>query len=429
MTVAAATPLRLSMIARLAAGRGTFRLSVQLSTVVLLVVWGGEVFGRYANAMGLCAWLVFLPTAAEKAALKVLPRMRRLTSQVAALTVRIAVLPVIAIMLALLVSALLSPGSTLTLYLAAASWSISTGLLMTISGLNRLGGRPLLDASAFGMVGGLVLAGTSATWLFDWTPSVHLAVQLGGVLAIVACAMAALPAAWVRGQQPAPRRVLPAFGRSVWLLGLSELLDAAAPSAVYLVLALSGRTTDSGPLYLALMVAAMVGSFVLYQLKLHQPATSTRLRGAGGAAGRAQATRLLRVAERAGVGFAVLTAAYLLLPGGRPLLLDATGARFYLILFALLAVEMVVSSLVLYAAFLLENTNSRVLTLTSSAALLGFVAAGLIAAVAVPVLGAAGGVAALVLAVAVKAATLRRMLRRQPATSAIPSTPKRATIQ
>jgi hypothetical protein len=255
-------------------------------------------------------------------------------------------------------------------------------------------------------------------------------VLLAGVLAVVACAAAALPAAWVRGQRPAPRRVLPAFGRSVWLLGLSELLDAAGPSVVYLVLALSGRTTDSGPLYLALMVAAVVGSFVLYQLKLHQPATSTRLRGAGGAAGRAQATRLLRVAERAGLVFAVVTTACLLLPGGRSLLLDATGAWFYLLVLALLAVEMVVSSLVLYAAFLLENTNSRVLTLTSSAALLGFVATGLIAAVAVPVLGAVGGVAALVLAVAVKAFTLRRLLRRQQpqtATSTVPSIPKRAT--
>lgn len=412
MTVASATPLRLSMIARLAAGRGAFRLSMQLGAVVLIVVWGGEVFGRYANAMGLCAWLIFLPTAAEKAALKVLPRLRRLTPYVAMLAVRIAVLPVVVVMLALAVSAVVSPESTVTLYLAAASWSITTGLLMTISGLNRLSGRPALDATAFSVVAGVILAGTGATWLLSWTPAVHLLVQLGGLVVVVVLAATALPTSWVRRTERAPRRLLPAFGRSVWLLGVSELLDTAAPSVVYLMLALSGQTTDSGPLYLAFMVAAFVGSFIIYQLKLHQPVASAKLRGAGGAAGRTKAARLLCVAERAGAAFVVLTAVLLAFPGGRAMVVEDTGPRFYLVLLILLAVEIAVSSLVLYAAFLLENTNSRVLTLTSSAALVGFASAALLAVVAVPFLGAVGGVAALVLAVAVKASTLRRMLAR-----------------
>jgi len=410
MTVASTTPPRLSVMVRLAAGRGVFRLASQLMAVALVVVWGAESFGRFANAMGLCAWLLFVPTAAEKAALKVLPRLRSLTADVARLVIRLAAAPVLALVVASSVALVTAPQATVTLYLVTAAWSAATGLLMTVSGLQRLRGRPLLDAAAFGAMTAVILVGTAVTWVVDWSPTVHLSLVLGGLLAVTGYSLSALPRDWVLGARAA-RRLLPALGRSTWLLGLSELLDVAALSTVYLILALSGQTTDSGPLYLAVLVASMVGSLVLYQLKLYQPATSARLRGTGGANGRARTFRLLHTAERAGLAFAAVMAVLVALPWGRELL----ATESYVVLGAILAVEVAVSTLVMYANFLLENTNSSVLTITSVAAVVGLAATALIALAVVPWFGAAGGLIALVLAAAVKARTLRGLLlRRHP---------------
>ncbi|HEX6361131.1 hypothetical protein [Actinophytocola sp.] len=410
VTVASVAPPRLLDVVRLAAGRGVFRLASQLMAVALAVVWGAAVFGQFANAMGLCAWLLFVPTAAEKAALKALPRMRMLTPHVARLVVRIAAAPVLALLAAFVAAVTIDPSGTVALYLAAACWAAATGLLMTVSGLHRLRGRPLLDAGAFGVLTATVPAATTVTWLAGWTPIAHLSLLLTGLLAITASSLAALPRDWVLGGG-ANRKLLPALGRSVWLLGLSELLDVLALSTVYLALTLAGRTTDSGPLYLAVLVASMVGALLLYQLKLYQPATSARLRGTGGASGRARTFRLLRAAERGGLAFAAVVAAMMALPAGRAVL----ATESYAVLGAILAVEVVLSTMVIYANFLLENTNSSVLTLTSTAAVVGLLATGLIALAVVPWLGAAGGLTALVLATAVKARALRVLLvRRHP---------------
>lgn len=408
MTVASTAPPRLSVMVRLAAGRGVFRLASQLMAVVLAVVWGAESFGRFANALGLCAWLLFVPTAAEKAALKVLPRMRFLTADVARLVVRLAAAPVLALLAAAVVALTVSPQGTVTLYLVTAAWSAATGLLMTVSGLQRLHGKPMRDAAAFGAMTGVVLAGTAVTWVVGWSPTTHLSLLLAGLLVVTGYSLAALPRDWVIGTR-SERTLLPALGRSTGLLGLSELLDVAALSTVYLVLALSGQTTDSGPLYLAVLVASMAGSLVLYQMKLYQPATSARLRGTGGANGRARTFRLLRAAERGGLAFTVVMAVLVAIPSGRDLLTTES----YVVLGAILAVEVAVSTVVMYANFLLENTNSSVLRITSVAAFAGLAATALIALAAVPWLGAAGGLAALVLAAAVKARVLRGLLARR----------------
>lgn len=410
-----ATAPRLSEVVRLAAGRGVFRLSGQLAAVALALLWGDRLFGHYANAMGLCAWLVFLPTAAEKTALKVLPRLRVLGPRVASLTLRAAAAPVAVLLLALAAALVAGPGSTATLYLAAATWAAATGLLMTVSGLHRLRGRPLLDAGAFGALTGLVLAGTAATWLAGWSPTTHLLVQLAGVAAVTGYSLTRLPAAWTRPGRRGSGRAARAYTRSAWLLGVSELLEVAGMSAVYLVLALSGQVTDSGPFYLVLLAASTAGSFLLYQLKLHQPAVSVRLRGAGGAGGRTSALRRLRTAERAGLAFAVALAVLLAVPAGRAALPSEEGPALYLVLGVLVAVEIVVSFLVLHANFVLENTNSGILRITSATAVGGFAATVLFAVALVPWLGAVGGLVTLVLAATVKAGLLRRLLvRRHP---------------
>jgi hypothetical protein len=139
------------------------------------------------------------------------------------------------------------------------------------------------------------------------------------------------------------------------------------------------------------------------------------MRGTGAAAGRKRAVALLHAAERAGLVFGVLVAVSLAVPRTRSLLLEHGPVGSYVILAVLVVVETTLYAVVLYAGFLVENTNNSVLRLTSTAALLGLAATTLSSAFFVPVLGPTGGFVALILAIAVKAFALRRMLlRRHP---------------
>lgn len=399
---------RPAVVLRLLAGRGAFRVSVQVMGLVLITAWGARDYGRFANALGLMGWLNFVPSAVEKSALKSLPRLRLTRDAVAGLAVRLAAAPVLAVLAAMVVALVTAPRSAAALYLTAAAWSIAGGLLMTVSGLHRLRGKSTLDALAF--TAGAVVVGvvTCVTWAVRWSPETHLVLLLAGLLVLLGASVALLPRPWLRGGGTG-HRLLPAFGRSTVLLGLTELLDVIATSVVFAVLALSGRTTDSGPFYLALLVSSAFCSLLFYQLRLHQPAVSRRMRGTGAAAGRARAAVLLRFVERAGIAFAVLLGAGLAVPATRVLL---TAEDAYLALGVLVLVETALYAIGLYAGFLVENTNSKVLTLTSGTAVVSLAATVVAAALLVPPLGPVGGFAALVFALAVKAAVLRRLLRR-----------------
>jgi hypothetical protein len=334
---------------------------------------------------------------------------------VAGVALRVAAAPVPALLAPSVVVVLVAPDSAAALYLCTAVWWTGTGLLMTVSGLHRLSGRPALDAVAFGVAAALVAAATAVTWFAGLDPRTHMLVLPAGIAVIVVAATVALPRSWRRPRVAPRRRLVRGFLRSTWLLGLSELLDAATVSSVYLVLAAAGRVGDSGPFYLAMTVSAFLCSFLLYQLKLHQPAASVRLRGAGAAHGRARAVALLRAVEWSGVGVGVALAAALSLPAGRAVLTTSGGVSWFVVLAVLVLAEMVMAMLVMYAVFLVENTNSSVLRLTGSAAVIRFVANLLFAAALVPALGAVGGFTAIMLGLAAKASALRRMLvRRHP---------------
>lgn len=395
----AATMPRPATILRLVAGRGTFRIAVQVMAVALVTVWGADTFARFAGALGLCAWLTIATAMPEKAALKVLPRTRSLTPTLARMVLALAAAPALALLAALIPVALLAPTSTATIYLAAAAWAAGTGLLMTVSGLHRLRGRPSWDAAAFGAIAVVVLAVTALTLLIGWPPRVHLLLLVTGTVLVTACSAAALPRDWLRPRAGTSHRLLPALTRTTALLGVSDVADTLGTSVLYLMLAASGQLADSGPLYLALLASTAVCQLAFFLLRVAAPATSARLRGTGGDAGRTRARELLRRAELCGVGFAVLFAAIVFLPIPRIALLAG-----------LVCVELGLYLTVLYAGYLLENTNDRALVVTSTASLAGLLAAGLLAAALVPLLGAVGGIAVLILAVTVKAHTMRRML-------------------
>lgn len=408
--VTAAIP-RPTMILRLVAGRGAFRIGVQVMAVALVAVWGADAFGHYANALGLFAWLPLAIAAPEKTALKVLPRTRLLTPALARMTLALSAAPVLALLAVLVPVALAAPTSVLTTYLAAASWMALSGLLTTVSGLHRLRGRPGLDAVAFGASAGIVLAATAITSLVAWTPQFHLLLLVTGTAVVTGCALAALPRDWLRPVARWRHSLLRRLVRTTVMLGVSDVVDTLGTATLYLVLALSGRVTDSGPLYLALLGCTMVCQLVFYLLRVGQPTTSARLRGTGGTAGRIRASWLLKVAERYGLICGAAFALLALVPSVRDLVLgDGVALPVALGVVAFLEVGLFV--VVTYATYLLENTNDSILVVTASSAMLGLVAVVVLAVTLVPLLGAVGGLVVLVLALAVKAFTMRRMLLR-----------------
>ncbi|MFI7120640.1 hypothetical protein [Amycolatopsis sp. NPDC049868] len=402
-----------SMVLRLLAGRGVFRLAIQAMGLVLVTAWGAHDYGRFATALGLMAWLNFVPSAAEKSALKCLPRLRMTRDAVAALAVRVAVVPVLVVLAAMAVALIVAPDSDAALYLTAAGWSISGGLLMTVSGLHRFTGKSSLDALAF-TAGALVVgAVTVGTWFVRWSPLTHLGLLLGGILLILGFSAALLPKKWLRVERIDGHRLLPAFGRTTVLLGMTEVLDVLATSTVFGVLALAGRTVDSGPFYVALLASSAFCSLLFYQLRVHQPAISARLRGSGAAAGRARAAELLKLVERGALAFLVLVGIALAIPATRAVLTAEDTVGAYVVLGVFVLVETVLFAVRLYAGFLIENTNSKVLTLTASASIAGLAATPLAAAALVPAMGPVGGFAALVFAIGTRATVLRRLLRRR----------------
>jgi hypothetical protein len=409
-TVSAALP-RPAALLRLVAGRGMFRISAQLMAIALVGVWGGHTFAVFANAVGLFMWLPQTIAAPEKAALKVLPRTRLLTPVLARMVLVLAAAPVLALLAVLVAVTVVAPTSVAAVYLAAATWGCGNGLLMTVSGLHRLRGRPSLDAAAFGASAAVLVIATGTTWLVGWAPQLHLlSLVLGNVL-VTTAAIAALPSDWLRPGPGPQHRLFPKLIRTTALLGISDVVDVLSTSVVFLALAASGQIVDSGPLYLALLASAAVCQLIFFLLRVAQPATSARLRGTGGAAGRVRALGLLRRAERCGIGFAVVFAVAALVPGTRGWLLG-DGGSLPVVLGVLVCVELVLYVAMMYAGYLLENTNSAILVVTSSAALIGLLATGVFAAVLVPALGAVGGIAVLVLTYTVRAHVSRRMLLR-----------------
>lgn len=394
------------MVASLIAGRGGFRVANQLSVVALAVVWGTQTFGAYANAVGVCAWLIFVSAGAEKAALKLAPRHPRLTRDIVAQVILIACVPLAAALISLAAALLVAGAAAATVYLAAAAVSSCTGLLLVVAGLHRLSGRPGYDVAAFLVAAASIGVITTLTWALDLQPLAQLLMILAVSLTLLAMLLAALPANWRPGHRRRRGVVTKHVLQSSFLLGANDILDAAGISIVFAILAISGRTAQSGPLLLALIAAGAVGSLLVFLLRLAQPSVSLRQRGRGGQAGRRRAALLLQWAQWLGLAVAIALAVAVVVAttSGDGSALSSTGA-----LAVLVVAEILMFAVVSYAVFLVENTDHKVLKVTASAALVGFGATvGLGAALAW--FGAAGALGAVVVGLAVKATVLRHWL-------------------
>lgn len=389
---------RLVMV--LLAGRGAFRATSQLAPLVLAAAWGPARFGDYAGAIGVCAWAMFVAVSGEKAALKLLPRTRRLGPDVTRVILVVGGAPVAISLLAIGLALALSTGPVPMLVLTAMLWSTSVGLLQVAAGLHRLRGAAGYDAAAFVGLAAAVAVTTLLTAKSGWSPLTQLSLISAAALVVGLVSLVRLPdLALTRGGD---RRVTRGVLRACVLLGLPELLGSVTVAVCYLALTVTGQATENGPFYVAAVISGICSAAVIYLLRLGQPAVSTRLRGRAALTARTRAGQLLGVAIAVSAACAAAMAALLASGGspGRPLLA------------ALTAVEIGLFALVTLAGYLVENTNDRAPVITSVAAFAGLGAAVLAAAALVPTLGAAGAMGALVVSLGAAALAMRLGLTR-----------------
>jgi hypothetical protein len=401
--------MRGPLVLVLLAGRGTFRTTSQLAPLALAATWGPGRLGEYASAIGLSAWTMFIAFSGEKAALKILPRTRRISGAVVRVVLAIAAAPLMLAMLALAAGMATAVRPIAVLCLVAVLWGASIGLLQVVAGLHRLRGAPIYDAAAFLCVAGSVAVTTVLAYHFSWSPLRQLVSISVAALVVVLAILLKLPRAWLlpkRGESR--RRVAGRVLRTCCLLGLPELLGSTSVAVCYLALTLTGQRADSGPFYVAIVVSGFCSATIIYLLRLGQPATSARLRGLAAATGRQQTRRVLGIAAATSALCTVALACVLAVPG-----IGDTGTRNGLLLCALTLVEIPLFALVSYASYLLENTDGRALSITSGAAIAGLGAVGLAVVVLVPALGAAGAMGSLVISLGAIAVAMRRGLTRR----------------
>lgn len=330
------------------AGRGAFRATIQLAPLALAVPWGAVRFAEYAGAVGMSMWTVFLASSGEKAALKLVPRARRLGGGIARVVLRVAAAPVVLAAAAFAAATVLDRGRVLA---AALLWSAALGLLQVAVGLHRVRGHLRTDAVTFAAVTGTLLTLSALTFHFAWPPLWQLNLLAATALAASAVLLWRLPPGWsVAGRAdrvagpPRRRRMARLVLRTCALLGLPELVASLCLAVCYVVLGIAGHSTESGPFYVAVTLSGFCSAALTYLFRLRQPATSLRLRGPAGRTGRAKARRVLRVAM------------LLCLPGLPLVLLLEPGT---LLLALLTCLETPLFALVAYAGYLVENTDGR----------------------------------------------------------------------
>jgi hypothetical protein len=363
----------------LLAGRGAFRATAQLAPLALLGQWGAAGFGDYANAVGISAWTIFFAGSAEKAALKLVPRARRLGPAVARIVVGVAAVPVAIAAAVVVLSVVRGAGQLLALALLC---STGLGLLQVAVGLHRVRGNSYRDSVTYLLLTAVVVALTAVTFHFGWSPSAQLGMLAAAALAAAGVLLLLLPAGWVRRRGAAPRSIARIVLRTAALLGLPEFISSVSVGICYLALRLSGERAGSGSFYVAMTIAGFCTAALLYLMRLRQPATSRRLRGPGGRLGRERARAVLRIA------FAVCAAGAVLLvavPPGHLLLALLTG------------LEVALFGLVFYAGYLVENTDGRSPVLTAGSAVAGLLVLSAAAVLLVPAAASAGAMGALLL--------------------------------
>lgn len=377
--------IRYRTLASLLAGRASYRLIMLATTVLLLPVWGDQRYGTYAAAMAAFTWLTTLVfTGPEKTVLKLLPRSPRTgPALIAGLAAVLWWLPLPVAAAFVLVSTV--DGGAAAVYVGVAAMQLSIGCTMLLVGLHRAVGRPRADMVAF-----LTMSAAQLV-LLSGAAAGHL-LPVGYVGAVTAVQLVVNVALTIRLGRPSLHirhrpRFLWRLGVTAVLLSGTDLFLFLSTAALFLILEASRHADQVGRLYVATLVLSVAVNLLLYLLRVFAPRTSLRLAGRAGAAGRSHAARLAGVVVAAhGVWLAAVAAAVTFT--GITSVTEA--ATQMLVWFGLLVTGAPAFALLLWAAYLLENTDATAPRVVASAAVVGLATVVVTGAVTIPMLGGVG---------------------------------------
>ncbi|WP_327001212.1 hypothetical protein OHA72_39635 [Dactylosporangium sp. NBC_01737] len=407
-------PARIGLrtLASLLAGRGAYRMVQLVATVALLPLWGAERYATYAAAVVICSWVVALLVAGpEKTVLKLLPRAPRTGPLILrAAAALLWVLPVPALV-AFAVAAAVTPDGPVAVYLGVAAMCTTTGVLLLLVGLHRAVGVPRHDSRTF-FVLTVVQAALLGLVVLGLGPLGYVACLVGTQVVLCVLLLVRL------GRPSLAIRRRPGFVRRIWctvaLMGSPEVCMYLCTSVLVALLAVSAFRDQVGPLVAVDVVWSAGINLLLYTLRVYTPWASMRLLGSGGTAGRHAARRITRWVVAADLAYLAAVGALLAATG---LLDTARGGNAVLVWAALFAARTPMLVAVIFAGYLVENTDAASTRITGLAAAAGLATAAVSGLVAVPSAGGVGLLIALAAAEVVQAATLRARLggRGRPA--------------
>lgn len=378
-----------AMLASLLAGRSVYRLVTLATTVLLLPAWGEDRYRAYAAAIATFSWLMALVfTGPEKTVLKLLPRAPRTGGMITDALVAVVwwlPLPLTAgFGLALAVGG----GGPAALYLGVAAMLLSIGCTQLLVGLHRARGRPRSDVVTFltMAVWNLALLVAAAAGFLEPVGFVAavLAVQLG--LNLVLSATLGRPSLRIRHR----RGLLCRLGWTVLLLGGLDLFLLFTTAVLFVMLGRSAHAEQVGLLFAVSVVWSAGVNLLLYLLRVYAPQTALRLAGRAGVAGRARAARLAALAAVANTAWLAVVGLVL----ATTELADLAGQASQILLWSvLLATKAPALALLLWASFVLENTDATAPRLVGVAAVAGLATATVAGLTTIPAWGAAGVIA------------------------------------
>ncbi len=370
----------------LVTGRSAYRLIQAATTVLLLPVWGTEVYGTFAAAMATFAWLMALVlTGPEKTVLKVLPRAPR-TGQLitAGLLAVLWWLPLPLVAAFAVVLARYGDGVA-AVYVGVAAMQLSIGCTLLLVGLHRAHGRPRPDVATFAAMSAVQVALLAAA-------VAGLVGPVGFVSGVIVAQLALNVALAVSLGRPSLRlRHRPVFLRrlvcTAALLGAPDLYLYLSTAVLFTILSASVWAAHVGPLYVVVIAWSAGVNLLIYVFRVFAPRTSLALAGRAGPGGRRRAAQVAgRVAVANAAWLLMVVAAVLLVPHGGA----AGGLGSVLVWATLLASRAPVMAGMLWASYRLENTDARAPRVAGLAAVAGMVMVAAAGSVTVPAWGAVG---------------------------------------
>ena len=399
--------IRLRTLASLLAGRGAYRLAQMAATVTLLPLWGTARYGTFAGAVAAFYWVIaLLLTGPEKTVLKLLPRAPRTGPLI--LRAVLALLWVVPVPVIVAFAALVAAGNRgpVAIYLGVAAMATTSGALLLLVGLLRAVGRPWYDSRTFFILT-VVQVGMLGLAALGLGPLGYIGcmVAIQAFLCVVLLVRLGRPSLRIRSRPGFVRRML----WTVVLIGSPEVCLYMCISVLVALLSASAFRDQVGELFAVEVVWSAGVNLLLYVLRVYTPQMSVRLVGASGAAGRRSARRI--------VGWVILgdlayVAAIVTALTTTDLLAASRGGHALLVWAALFGGRTPMLVFLIFANYLVENSDARSTRITGVAALAGLVAATVAGLVAVPLIGGVGVLMSFAVAGIVQAAVLWGRLGR-----------------